>query len=186
MLDFLIAFDHELLFLINKSWTHPWLDAFFPWITDLHKNHTTILLFILVIALIALVYYKKSKSWIYFIGLLLAMAFTDFTGGKIIKPYFERLRPPEMNLDVIMRAPQYGGFSFISNHSANMFCLALFIFMFNRKIGAFAIVFASVIAYSRVYCGVHFPSDVIGGALWGSLIGSTGAFLTKKVLNRGK
>ncbi len=184
MIDFLTAFDHELLFLINKSWTHPWLDAFFPWITDLHKNHTTILLALITLSLCALLYYKKSKSWIYFIGVVISMAITDFTGGKIIKPYFERLRPPEMNLDVIMRAPQYGGYSFISNHSANMFCLAVFIFMFNRKIGVWAIAFASLIGYSRVYCGVHFPSDVIGGALWGTLIGASGALLTQKVLKR--
>lgn len=172
-----LDYDIQILHLINNKWTTPFLDSFFPFITDLNQNK--ILFPILLILALAFVIYKhRARAAIYTIGLILSLAFNDFVAGKFIKPLFSRLRPSEVGLQVVLRAPHYGGYSFVSNHAANMFCLAFFIFYFHKRWGYVFLAWAALIAYSRVYCGVHYPSDVIGGAIWGALIGISGAATT--------
>ena len=177
LLSTLKSWDENLLLAVNQSWANPIFDSFFPNITDLHKNHW-FLAIVLSITLVGLVRRLKSRAWIYVFGILITLAFCDFLGGQWVKPFFERLRPSEAGLPVILRSPHYGGFSFISNHAANMFCLATYVFSFHRTWGKFLFVFAFLIAYSRMYCGVHYPSDVLGGAIVGTVIGFSGAQLT--------
>jgi undecaprenyl-diphosphatase len=91
--------------------------------------------------------------------------------GKLIKPIFQRERPPVAGLDVILRSPHYGGYSFPSNHAANMFCLLGFVGYYFPRMRVPLFLIGLLTAYSRVYCGVHFPGDVLGGALIGLAFG---------------
>lgn len=97
----------------------------------------------------------------------------------IVKGIIARERPFIQNsaIDTIIRQPS--GYSFPSGHSASSFAAATAIFMHNKKLGIPAYILAALIAFSRLYFYVHFPSDVIIGSLFGVLIG----FCVNKLLN---
>lgn len=89
----------------------------------------------------------------------------------IIKGIIARERPFIQNsaIDTIIRQPS--GYSFPSGHSASSFAAAAAVYMHNKKLGIPAFIMAALIAFSRLYFYVHFPSDVIIGSLFGVLIG---------------
>jgi undecaprenyl-diphosphatase len=108
----------------------------------------------------------------------------DGLGNWAFKKTFQRPRPPEtQNLVVTVRAP-FGGYSFISNHATNMFALATYTTAFFPAMAIPAFTVATLVAYSRVYNGVHFPSDVLAGALFGALVGLVISKLCKKILKK--
>ena len=98
---------------------------------------------------------------------------------KVFKNNFERLRPcHEASLaDIIhtVRDKCGGHYGFISSHASNSFALAVFLSGFIRRryryFPLFILIWASVVSYSRIYLGVHYPFDVIVGAIFGSLLG---------------
>jgi undecaprenyl-diphosphatase len=169
-----LELDHQLFRLINSTWTTPFLDAFLPSITDLHKTSGFVFIFIPLLIAVLLWKRKLEGLWIFF-GSLLCLGLADLLGGKVIKPFFGRPRPPLVLEDVLIKAPHFGGFSFPSNHAVNMFCAAIFFGFYFPKFRPVLLIFAALVAYSRVYCGVHFPSDVLAGALLGAILGACAA-----------
>jgi membrane-associated phospholipid phosphatase len=114
-----------------------------------------------------------------FIGLtLVCFAFTDFSSAHLIKPLFERLRPcydPETD-GIVRGIVSCGGkYSFPSSHAANHFGLAGFWFysihLLTGRKWRWLWVWASLVCFAQVYVGVHFPLDVLGGALLGMFTG---------------
>ena len=73
------------------------------------------------------------------------------------------------------------GFSFISAHAANMFSIAFFIGLIKRDLKLFIFLFslATIVGYSRIYLGVHYPFDIVGGMLWAIIV----SLLTYKFLS---
>jgi undecaprenyl-diphosphatase len=169
VLDFLINIDYWFLNQINSVWTHPALDVFFVWITDLHK---TTYFKIVVVPLVLFLFIRKYKreGVTLFLILLLCLGSNDFIGGRV-KHMFDRTRPMlNESVDVLQRS-NAGGFSFYSNHSANMFALATYTSHFIPVIKIPLYSLASLVAYSRVYNGVHYPSDIFAGSLFGYIWG---------------
>lgn len=183
MLEKLAYYDILVSSFINHFFSHPALDAFFPLWTDFHKT-SLFKFFLLPIILIAIFYIKKFRGLGFFMITALVVGACDGICGKLLKPFFGRLRPTEQHLDFILRSPQYGGFSFPSNHSANMFALATFVGYFYPRLRLPLYFMALITAFSRVYCGVHFLGDVIGGAIIGMVWGLIFAFLFKLIRNR--
>ncbi len=177
----LITLDQRLFEFINSTFTHPWLDYFFPLITDLHKNF--IFMLFLVSGLFYLFFKSYSKKSIFlFLALILCLATTDFVGSQVIKGNIQRLRPgdnPEVKSTVLS---PYGGTSFISNHAANMFAFATFTGVFLPSLRILLFAFAFLVAYSRIYVGVHFPLDVIAGSIFGLVIGKTFVLICLRLL----
>lgn len=163
-------YDYAVFHWINRDMTNTFFSWLFPAITDLHKT----LAFKIIVPLL-LVYFllwkRRLEGAFIFGGLIATMIIADILGGKLIKPWFDRRRPFEVLSDAIVRSPASGG-SFTSNHASNMFCLAAFLGFFFPRLRPWLFVVASLIAFSRVYVGVHFPSDVIVGAAWGSILGT--------------
>lgn len=128
---------------------------------------------------------KKGWWWLLFAAAVVAV--TDLTGARIFKPSFERLRPcndPEMTGYVRMVVNRCGsGFSFISNHAINHFGLAAFIFSTFRPLFPYTwviFIWAVLIAFAQVYVGVHYPFDVLAGAILGIITGlAAGALFNK-------
>lgn len=103
----------------------------------------------------------------------------DQTSVKLFKDVFERLRPCHQptiaHLVHVVNDHCGGQYGFVSSHAANTFAFAAFLGgVFAQKVKWFSCVlwvWAAIVAYSRIYLGVHYPGDIIGGALLGILIG---------------
>lgn len=180
-MSLLLQWDHQLFHLINTTLTHPLLDAFFPFVTDLHKTlwfKISVPLFLIL----ALWQLYRSKSVGLVIGCILCFSAADGFSTNFIKDTVRRPRPfVEMPTGVTQRSPA-GSFSFPSNHSVNSFAACTFLSAFVPFYAPVLYGIAAITAYSRVYNGVHFPSDVFVGALIGILFGILFARLARMIL----
>lgn len=169
MLNFILELDLGLFHLINTTLSNKYFDVIFPLITDLHKGLYFKLLVYPLIFLYLLWKYKKN-GLVIFLFCVLAIASSDLIGNWGFKKNFQRPRPGDNpKIESIVRSP-YGGYSFVSNHAANMFAFAFFMSFFVVRGRFYFYLLASLIAFSRVYNGVHYPTDVITGAMLGMLV----------------
>ncbi|MCM2281565.1 MAG: phosphatase PAP2 family protein [Bdellovibrionaceae bacterium] len=165
----LIAFDHTLFEKINGAWTHPFLDTVMPVLTDLHRAGpwpyvlaTLVLLFWL--------YKSRARAAKTLVLIALSIALSDALSYRVLKPHYNRLRPEFSGVAVTLRTESHSGRSFPSNHAANNFAAANTLTYIAPQFGWLWFLCAFVIAYSRIYVGVHFPLDVLGGASVGILM----------------
>lgn len=182
MFDFIIGLDKSLFVLINSQWTSAWADGFFPFITDLHK--TLFFKTVIVPLIFALFVWRRGfkKGAVIFLFTILCVSASDGFGNWVFKKNIQRPRPPEtQGLSVQVRAP-FGGYSFVSNHATNMFSFATVTSIMFPPAAIPTYTIATLVAYSRVYNGVHFPADVLVGALLGYLFGILFAKLCQRVL----
>ena len=179
----LIHLDKELFKLINGQWTNPFFDWIMPWL----RNSTVWIPFYLFMLLLIAINFKKQAFWIIAFGII-TITLTDGISSKIIKPYFDRLRPcndPDMaSMLRFLMHYRPGNCSFTSSHAANHFGLAMFLFTALKKyFGSWLLllfVWAFFISYAQVYVGVHYPGDIVGGGILGCLLG----YGTAYILNR--
>ncbi|MFQ5482288.1 MAG: phosphatase PAP2 family protein, partial [Nitrospinaceae bacterium] len=145
------------------------LDAFMLFLTE--KNNW-ILPGGTVLAALA-VLDKKRGLW--FLGAaLLAVSLSDLLCHQVLKPWFARPRPCQ-ELDLVRFAQICAAsFSFPSNHAANSFTLATLFALAYRNSILLVYTLATLVAASRVYLEVHYPTDVLAGAVCGILIGYLG------------
>lgn len=184
MLDFILGLDKSLFILVNSQWTAAWADQFFPFVTDLHK--TPFFKTVLVPLILAIFIWRRGlkKGLVIFFFCALSVGASDGFGNWALKKTVQRPRPAEtQNLEVQVRSP-FGGYSFVSNHATNMFTFASFATVIFPPAAVPLYSLATLIAYSRVYNGVHFPTDVICGALLGCIFGIMFARFCQKVLAR--
>lgn len=164
-------YDVWLFKKINQEWAIKWADTFMPVITDLHKHP---LFFVILPILILLILGKTYKLHAFpiLIGLCICLGVSDWAGGKV-KRTISRPRPfqAEKITSAVQKSPAAQNSSFYSNHASNNFALAAFMTFFMPVLSWLFFPIAFIIAYSRVYTGVHYPSDVIIGALMGILWG---------------
>tara|TARA_B100001540_G_scaffold313358_1_gene336144 strand:+ start:1028 stop:1564 length:537 start_codon:yes stop_codon:yes gene_type:complete len=118
--------------------------------------------------------FKKYPKHIYkiIISIITLILFADSGSVYLFKNVFERLRPCHA-LEGIRIIEECGGlYGFISSHAANAFAVAFFVSLLIRKkiITISIITWAILIAFSRIYLGVHYPFDVLGGMLWGLFV----------------
>lgn len=158
---------------INGSMSNPVLDAVLPFFRE---KWFWAPLYLFVVAFVCFNY--SRKGWVIIIGLVAAVGLADFTSSTLIKKNIQRLRPcndPVLVEQVTLRAPCGSGYSFTSSHAANHFAAAVFIIgVFGRLarwVRPAALGWAAVIAVSQVYVGVHYPGDIIFGAMLGMAIG---------------
>lgn len=155
--------DFSILNLIQSYIKCGFLDVVMPVITTLGNGGA-----IWIIIAISLTVTKKYRK----IGLTmgLALIFSLLVGNIILKPFVARVRPFNINtsIQLLIKAPV--DFSFPSGHAMASFAAAIVIFCYNKKYGIGALILATLIAFSRLYLYVHFPSDVIVGTITGVLL----------------
>jgi membrane-associated phospholipid phosphatase len=180
----IVQLDQSLFEKINGDWANPFFDAVMPFLRN-SLSWVPLYLFLLVFVLMN---FKVKGIW-WAVLFLSTIALTDMTGTYVFKHEFERLRPcsdPDFADHVrLLLKHCAGGYSFTSNHAANHFGMAAFFFVtFRHSLKKWAwigLVWAAAIAYAQVYVGVHYPLDVICGALLGLAFGiTTGTFFNKR------
>lgn len=171
-------FDRQVSVWIQSRGSHPRLDLFFLDITDLHKQPIFIFLVILPVILY---WVKKERALGFFklLGLILTVALIDAFCGQIIKKVFARPRPFMDFVEIVKKSPA-SGYSFVSNHAANMAGIAMFLSVFYPRWRMLWWSLALLVGFSRIYNGVHYFSDVIAGGILGSLI----AYIVSRWLQR--
>ncbi len=176
--------DRWLFILINEQLSNPFFDSIMPYL----RNANFWLPLYLFLFLFVLMNVKKNSGW-WLLLFICTISLTDILRSKIFKESFERLRPfqdPDFLVNVRLLVNHCsGGYSFTSSHAANHFGMATFFFItFHRLFKNWALLaflWATAICYAQVYVGVHYPFDVLGGAVAGVFIGLiTGGFFNKQ------
>ncbi|MCU4177332.1 phosphatase PAP2 family protein [Carboxylicivirga sp. N1Y90] len=170
-MDAIIALDKELLLFLNSFFNHFW-DHFFWLFTS---KEIWVPLYVTIAYVIFKNHGLKGFVTMIFIGLLITLC--DQISTNVFKEGFERLRPSHDEdlkyLVHLINGKRGGLYGFVSSHATNSFGLAMFTsLLFRNKTYTWVIfIWASINAYSRIYMGVHFPGDILGGLLLGLILG---------------
>lgn len=184
MIEWLEAIDQQIVLLIN-GFNSPKMDEIM-WVISGKLTWVPLYLFLLYITFIKLGW---KKTIVFFLTILLAVGCTDFICSGIIKDLVQRYRPSH-NLQLIDKLHFYryengtfyqgGKFGFVSSHAGNFFALAWFtgwtLNKYYKWMLPFMLVIATIVSLSRIYLGVHYLSDIIGGFI----IGTSVAYLLHK------
>lgn len=166
MNDFLYSIDLVIFYFLNHTISLPILDKFFSVITSVNNWY-------IAYAILLGISWTKGglRGKIAVVGVILLIVASDQTGYRVLKEYFARPRPCDALADVNTPIGCTGTFSFPSNHALNNFAAAVFFYRLFPKLKWVLFITATLISVSRVYLGLHYPSDIIGGALIGVLFG---------------
>lgn len=182
MVEKILVYERDLFFMLNGS-DSPFLDRFM-WIF----SGKTVWLPLAAFILIVLLYKKKwRESILILLAIVLVVTFCDQFASHVCKPIFTRFRPthhPDF-MDQVKTVFGYRGgkYGFISSHAANAFGFATYMsLLFRYRLFTWTIfLWAVLTAYTRVYLGVHFISDIVPGAIAGVFFGGLVYWLYVKV-----
>jgi len=188
ILTFLNNIDTQLFLFLNKIHS-PFFDVVFEWISG---RYSWIPLYALLVVFLLIKFKQRLLLITPFIVLLIVMS--DQTSVHLFKNVFMRLRPchnPDIsNLVHIVNDHCGGQYGFVSSHATNTFALAFFVGSILKKHMSWLLpsllVWAAIVSYSRIYLGVHYPADVLCGALLGIIIAKFVLMLFNAVNNRIK
>lgn len=165
LVNLLQQIDLSVLFFINHQLANPVLDFIFKAVHYLSYPILGLLIFYFIL--------KKER---FIATLLITVVIISTVTSALVKAAVPRERPYQV-LDVRQLVEEDDNRSFPSNHAQLSFALSAIVLYFYRRFGSILILLSLLMGASRIYLGVHYPSDVIGGALIGCLL----AFLVLKI-----
>jgi undecaprenyl-diphosphatase len=165
MLETIGAIDQALFLFINVQLANPVTDFLMPIITS------NMLLRIGYGAAMVLLLWKGDARlrWLVLFSAV-TLALTDQISAGLLKPMLGRLRPCHVLENINLLVGCGGGKAMPSAHAANAFGQAILFSLLYSKVRWPLISFAAVVAISRVFVGVHYPADVLAGAMLGAMI----------------
>ena len=150
-------------------------DSFFLAVTKIAGSYGQLWV---IVAAILLVFKKTRKAGV---AVLLAYAAVFLIGQCGLKNLVSRLRPCQIDLDFALLVDRPSSSSFPSTHSAWAFGAATAVFMQHKKSGIAAFIAAALIAFSRMYLFLHFPTDVLAGIILGIALGVLATWITRRI-----
>ena len=173
-----VSFDLPILDWIQANWANPFLDMIMPIITVLGDAG----IFWMVCAAI-LVFTKKYRRIGF--GMAIAMAMGLVVCNMILKPTVARIRPYDfqetLGVTINLLIEKQHDFSFPSGHTIASFEACTVMLLGSKKLGIPATILAILIAFSRMYLYVHYPTDVIASVILGTLFGIIGYLVSHNI-----
>ena len=173
-----VSFDLPILDWIQANLANPVLDFLMPWITLLGDAG----IFWMIVAGVMLFTKKYRRIGI---GMAIAMAMGLLVCNIILKPAVARIRPYDMQeqlgVTINLLIEKQHDFSFPSGHTIASFEACTVILLGSKKLGIPAVLLAILIAFSRLYLYVHYPTDVIASIFLGTLFGIIGYLVAGKI-----
>lgn len=180
MVEIMANLDRELFVLLNGGLTSGLLDAVMPVITT-QENWYPVLGGLWA----ALLIWGGRRGRMAAVMLIIAVALADQVTCGILKPLVGRTRPcnalPSWQCRLLVRGSS--AMSFPSAHAANSFALAAVASWRLRRFAPLFYLAAGLVAYSRVYVGLHYPFDVIAGAFLGVILGKVAIWLVASIVD---
>jgi undecaprenyl-diphosphatase len=165
--------DGKVFCLINKTWANPFFDLLMPLVSDLGAGE------VLFIVAAGIYLTGRKKGWGKPAILLLSGLAATYYIASFLKTVIGRPRPFVIFTDANLLCGIEKSFSFPSNHAAFAFMAATILSAFFSRWRALLYLLAAAVGFSRIYIGVHYLSDVIGGAVLGMAVG----YLLLKISN---
>jgi undecaprenyl-diphosphatase len=164
ILEKLVQLDTVLFYFLNSKASNALFDFLMPILTNLDYWRIPLALFVLALAI-----FGKKSGRIAVVLLIFGITLSDQICNSVIKPLVGRIRPCNVleNVHLLINCTQ--SFSFPSSHATNMFTGTILLSFIYRKWRVVLLTIATLVAYSRVYVGVHYPFDTLAGIVLGIL-----------------
>ncbi len=191
LLGLLKRFDENAFLFLNGLHAE-WLDPIMYAMTTVWFWSP---LFLLVIVLLWRKAHSLKVMTIYTMAIVAAVAVADLTSTRVFKQQVKRYRPTHNTLigDSVHTVTKPDGseyrggtYGFVSSHAANFFAIATtaFILLGKSRLHAWLFIWASLVSYTRIYLGVHYPADILGGAALGWFIGMGSARVSLRLASQ--
>ena len=171
--------EFTILNFIRWNWRSDFLDKLMPIISFLGKGGL-----IWILLSVVCLFIKKARP--FYRSLVCCLVFNLVACNCIIKPIVNRIRPCVMNTTVELLSSVPFDASFPSGHTLFAFAAATTIFIYNKWYGLAAYLFAFVMGFSRLYLYVHFPTDVLMGAIFGVIFAIAAYKVENMLFEKGK
>jgi len=178
--EYFHSVDVSFLHFANLSLAHPWNDVVFKlWTSEVPWFVMTAFFFGQT------AYRRQWRAFTLLLWLGATIGVSDGVAAQLIKPWVGRLRPCRIEDLVRVVDGCAGSWGFPSNHAANGAAFAVFWLLWKGpRPGLIAVACAVTVGFSRIYLGVHYPSDVIGGFCFGGSLGALSYYLYTRTLAR--
>ena len=172
-IETVVSLDTDIMNFVQNNMRFNFLDGFMEFMSNIGEIGAIWLLLAIIF-----MFFKKTRAT--GVMLLVSLSVCLLIGEFGIKSIVCRPRPFIDNPAILVNGSQPSGFSFPSGHSASSFAAAMVLILNHKKTGIVAMILASLIAFSRLYNGVHYPSDIICGILLGIIVASIIVLIFKK------
>jgi membrane-associated phospholipid phosphatase len=175
-MDFISNIDTSLFYFFNQVIANSLFDKLMPFVTE---NRHWVLVYVF---LFGWLFWKGGKTGrIAGLLLIVGLVIADQLSSSVIKELVARVRPCRALSDVRLLVSCGAGLSFPSSHATNTFFGAVILSYYMRQYTWVYFSIAALVSFSRVYCGVHYPIDILAGAILGSGIGCGMIYIANKI-----
>jgi undecaprenyl-diphosphatase len=174
-----LQWDTSLFYLVNQGTQNRLFDMIMPLLSDFDLWRWPVL----ILALVTLVLGNR-KARLTVVLMVVAVVLSDQISSAVLKPLIGRIRPSHALEGVRLLAGRGGRYAFPSSHAANITAAWSVLALRHRRWGLYAAIIPLGVIYSRVYLGVHYPLDVLGGALLGRFIALSVTNLERMISRR--